>query len=44
MNAPNKITILIIAHRLTTLKKCDVIYELKNGVIVNSGAYSEIVK
>ena len=43
-NMPNKITILIIAHRLTTLKKCDVIYELKNGVIVNSGAYSEIVK
>ena len=43
-NMSNKITILIIAHRLTTLKKCDVIYELKNGVIVNSGPYSEIVK
>ena len=43
-NMPNKITILIIAHRLTTLKKCDVIYELKKGVIVKSGTYSEIVK
>jgi ABC-type multidrug transport system fused ATPase/permease subunit len=42
-NMSNKITILIIAHRLTTLKKCDVIYELKNGVIVKSGTYSEIV-
>ena len=43
-NMSNKITILIIAHRLTTLKKCDVIYELKNGVIVKSGTYSEIVR
>ena len=42
-NMSNKITILIIAHRLTTLKKCDVIYELKKGVIVKSGTYSEIV-
>jgi ATP-binding cassette, subfamily B, bacterial PglK len=43
-NMSNKITILIIAHRLSILKKCDVIYELKNGVIVKSGTYSEIVK
>lgn len=25
-------TLIIIAHRLTTVKKCDMIYEIKNGV------------
>jgi len=32
-NLNRDITVLIIAHRLTTLKNCDVIYELKNGSI-----------
>ena len=27
-------TLIIIAHRLTTIKKCDVIYEVKNGKII----------
>ena len=27
-------TLIIIAHRLTTIKNCDVIYEVKDGVIV----------
>ncbi|MFW6047508.1 MAG: ATP-binding cassette domain-containing protein, partial [Candidatus Woesearchaeota archaeon] len=26
-------TVIMIAHRLTTLKKCDVIYEVKNGKV-----------
>jgi len=28
-----KKTIIMIAHRLTTLKECNVIYELNNGII-----------
>ncbi len=28
-------TMIIVAHRLSTLKKCDIIYELKNGKLVN---------
>ena len=37
------LTILIIAHRLTTLKNCTRIVELGDGVIKRSGTYSEIV-
>lgn len=34
-----KITLIIVAHRLTTVKNCDVIYEVKNkGVIVKDKA------
>ena len=36
------LTIFIIAHRITTLKNCDVIISLENGNIVNAGSYNEI--
>ena len=36
------ITILIIAHRLTTLKKCTQIVEITNGGISRIGTYKEI--
>lgn len=32
-------TIIIIAHRLTTLRYCDVIYELRKGQIARTGPY-----
>lgn len=38
------ITILIIAHRLTTLKKCDQIVELANGGIKAVGAYQQMIR
>jgi ABC-type bacteriocin/lantibiotic exporter with double-glycine peptidase domain len=38
-----KKTIVVIAHRLTTLKHCDRIYELKNGKIIREGTYAEII-
>lgn len=37
------LTIIIVAHRLTTLKNCDTIIELENGSIKRQGTYSEIV-
>ena len=37
------ITILIIAHRLTTLRECDRIYELRDGRIVAERQYAELV-
>ena len=41
--AHTDITILIIAHRLTTLRECDRIYELSNGRIVAERQYAELV-
>ena len=47
MNAINSIdddiTVLIVAHRLTTLENCDLLIELSEGEVIRSGAYSEIV-
>jgi len=37
------ITILIIAHRLTTLKNCTQIVELSDGIIKRTGGYQDIV-
>ena len=42
-NLSKDITIIIIAHRLNTVKKCDKIYLLKNGEIKNEGTYEELI-
>ena len=42
-NLKGKVTMLVIAHRLSTLKYCDRIYELEKGRIINSGTYEEVV-
>ena len=39
----NDITLLIIAHRLTTVKNCDTIIELENGRIVAQGTYEQLL-
>ena len=36
------LTILIIAHRITTLKNCDLIISLENGKIINKGSFNDI--
>jgi len=40
----NKVTLIIIAHRVTTLTECDAIYMLKDGQIVDSGTYTELLQ
>jgi ABC-type multidrug transport system fused ATPase/permease subunit len=39
-----KKTIIVIAHRLTTVKECDVIYLLERGAILASGSYGDLVR
>ncbi|WP_172806087.1 ABC transporter ATP-binding protein [Bradyrhizobium erythrophlei] len=36
-------TIITIAHRLSTVRDCDVIYLLENGSIVDSGTFDELI-
>lgn len=43
-NIAHKKTILMIAHRITTLKECDVIHVLENGTIINSGTYKQLLE
>ena len=38
------ITVLIVAHRLTTLKCCGRIVELENGTIKWTGSYEELIE
>ncbi len=40
----NKKTVILIAHRLTTLKECDIIFLLKNGKLEAQGTYDELIK
>ncbi len=39
----NELTVIIVAHRLTTLKNCTQIVELVDGKIVRIGSYQKIV-
>ncbi len=39
-----KKTIIIIAHRMSTIKHCDRIYRMKEGRITDTGSYDEVVK
>lgn len=36
-------TMIVIAHRLTTVKNCDHLYLLKNGKIEEEGSYEEVI-
>ena len=39
-----KKTIIMIAHRLKTVEKCDVIYLMEQGEVVEQGTYHELIK
>jgi len=38
-----RMTIVMVAHRLTTVKECDIIYLLEKGRVVDSGTYDDLV-
>lgn len=37
-------TIILIAHRLSTVRECDVIYQLDHGAVAASGTYDELIR
>jgi ABC-type multidrug transport system fused ATPase/permease subunit len=43
-NLNNNITIIMIAHRLSTVKKCDNIYLLEDGEIKHQGSFEQLIK
>ncbi len=43
-NLSKNITIILIAHRLNTLRKCDKIYLFDKGKIKNEGTFEELIK
>jgi ATP-binding cassette subfamily B protein len=40
----NHLTILLIAHRLTTVRRCDIIVELEQGRVVAQGTYEQLLE
>jgi ATP-binding cassette subfamily B protein len=38
-----ELTILLIAHRLTTVRRCDRIVELEQGAVIATGSYEELL-
>jgi ATP-binding cassette subfamily B protein len=42
-NLSRDLTVIIVAHRLNTVKGCDVIFELQDGKIVSYGSYDALV-
>ncbi len=38
-----EITVITVAHRITSLKNCNLIVEIKNGKIKKSGSFEEVV-
>ena len=37
-------TIVIVAHRLSTVSNCDMLYRLENGRVTQVGTFSEVMK
>jgi ABC-type multidrug transport system fused ATPase/permease subunit len=42
-NLSKEITIILIAHRLSTVKKCDIIFLLEKGQLKNEGTFEELI-
>ena len=36
-------TVIVVAHRLTTVRRCDRLYLLESGRVVKSGSYEQVL-
>ncbi len=43
LNTKEAKTLIIIAHRLTTVKNCDQVYMMERGRIIASGTYDSLL-
>ena len=43
-NEFHNMTMIIIAHRLNTVRMCDCIYLLEEGKVISSGSYSKLIQ
>ena len=41
---PQDLTVVMVAHRLSTLRNCDTIYVMSNGQIIDRGSYSHLAE
>jgi HlyD family secretion protein len=39
-----ELTIIVIAHRLSSVRGCDLIFELAGGTVLNSGTYGQLLR
>lgn len=44
LNFGKNITILLVAHRLTTVKNCDNIFFFEKGKMIANGNFNELIK
>ena len=42
-NIGNDITIILIAHRLNTVKNCDIIFKLEKGKVIDQGTFDKLI-
>jgi ABC-type bacteriocin/lantibiotic exporter with double-glycine peptidase domain len=42
-NLSKSITIILIAHRLNTVKNCDIVFKLSKGKLIGQGSFEEII-
>ena len=43
-NLSGEKTIILIAHRLKTIQKCDQIFFIENGTVIDQGTYDELIQ